>query len=483
MSARKTYDTEILTVRQVNALNSNDSFIASNRILTTDGRGGTYWAVPSSLGAFGAYNEIRIDNLPFVADLSYNRLYLSSGSGIGFSMNSTLKRAFVFSKGFTQFDVSGGNTLVGYSNGVVSPTLKVVGQGSVRVSGDPLTNTLFVSGTESLISTGIYGYSKVNVISNASTLTMDAIGNSNNAYLESTSPSTFLTVLGVNDILLTTNTTKNAYFMSISTFTSKGYLDISGVAYGSVSSSLSTVSTLFYDGPKTGNATSSLVSFTSNISVGIRQQFNYDQQNVMLNYTSLDRFKLFSSFTLTTMSNYARDQATINKGLISTVSFYSSIGTNNFQQTNYGLYDSNSLDTGVSYSSVSFRLDSLSSIVQKNAKVSIQVQPSFLFANNATPARIFYVSTMIQAGASINLSTLFVRPYMATQAVNSNVWADHLTIPLESAYLSSTYTSSYTFLHRFTTWNGGFTTSTVQHLTYGCNALHVRVNGTNFTGI
>lgn len=483
MSARKTYDTEILTVRQVNALNSNDSFLPANRILTTDGKGGTYWAVPSSLGAFGAFNEIRIDNLPYVADLSYNRLFLSSGSGIGISMNSTLKRAILFSKCFTGFDISGGNTLVGYSNGIVSPTLKMVGQGSVRISGDPLTNTLFVSGTESLISTGIYGYSKVNVISNASTLTTQAIGNSNNTYLESTSPSTNLTVLGVNDILLATNTTSNAFYISISTFTSKGYLDISGAAFGSVSSALSTVSTLFYDSPKLGNATSSLVAFTSNISTGIRQQFNYDQQNVLLNYTSLDRFKLFSSFTLTTLSNYATDQATINKGLLSTVSFYSTLRTNTFQDLNYGSYDSNTLDTGVSYSTVSFRLDSFSSMVQKNARVSVQVQPSLLFANNATPARIFYVSTMIQAGNTLNMSTLFVRPWMAVQAVNSNLWSDSLTIPLESAYLSSTYTSSYTFLHRFTTWNGGMTTSTTQHLTYGSNALHVRVNGTNFTGI
>ncbi len=483
MSARKTYDTEILTVRQVNALNSNNSVISSNRVLTTDGRGGTYWAVPSSLGAFGAYNEILVDNVPFVADLSYNRLYLSSGTGIGFSMNSTLKRAILFSKGFSQFDISGGNTLVGYSNGIVSPTLKVVGQGSVRVSGDPLTNTLFVSGTESLISTGIYGYSKVNVISNASTLTMDAIGNTNNAYLESTSPSTNLTVIGVNDILLTTNTTKNTYFMSISTFTSRGYLDISGAAFGSVSSAMSTVSTLFYDIPKIGNATSSLVSFMSNISTGIRSNFNVDEYNVLTNYTSLDLYRYFSTYTLTTFSNYGQDQATINKGLLSTVSFYSSIGTNNFQQTNYGKYDSNTLDTGVSYSTVSFRLDSMSSILQKNAKLSVQVQPSLLFTNNATPSRVFYVSTMIQAGASINLSTLFVRPWMATQALNSNLWSDSLTIPLESAYVSSTYTSSYTLLHRFTTWNGGLTASTVQHLTYGCNALHVRINGTNFTGI
>lgn len=483
MSSRNTYDTDILTVRQINALNSNNSPVIANRILTTDGKGGTYWAVPSSLGAFGAYNEVVFDNIPFVADLSYNRLAISSGSGIGISMNSTLKRAILFSKAFHQLDISGGNTLVGYSNGIVSPTLKFVGQGSVRVSGDPMTNTLFVSGTESLISTGIYGYSKINVISNASTITKDALTNSNRAFLESTSPSTNLTVVGVGDILLATNTTSNAYFISISTFTSRGYLDMSGAAFGSISSSLSTVSSLFYDAPKTGNATSSLVSFTSNISVGIRQQFTYDQQNVMLNYTSMDRFKLFSSFVLATMSNYAKDQATINTGLVSTVSFYSSFGTNTFEQTLYGLYDTNLGGTSVSYSTVSFRLDSVSSLVQKNAKVSLDIQPSLLFANNATGNRLFYVSTMIQAGDSLNLSTLFVRPWMATQGINSNLWSESLTIPLESAYLSSTYTSSYSLVHRFTAWNGGMTTSTVQHLTYGRNALHLRINGTNFTSI
>jgi len=76
MSSRRTYDTQIITVRQVNALNFNNSVIDAQRVLTTDGVGGTYWAVPSSLGSFGAVNEIIVDNKRIVADLSYNRFYL-----------------------------------------------------------------------------------------------------------------------------------------------------------------------------------------------------------------------------------------------------------------------------------------------------------------------------------------------------------------------------------------------------------------------
>lgn len=43
MGSRNVVDTQLLTVRQVNALNPDGSVIPAQRILTADGAGGTYW--------------------------------------------------------------------------------------------------------------------------------------------------------------------------------------------------------------------------------------------------------------------------------------------------------------------------------------------------------------------------------------------------------------------------------------------------------
>ena len=295
-SSRRTYDTDKIIVRTITAYDDASKPIPALRTLTAGGDGTTFWAIPSSLGGFPAYNNVIVNNTALVADLSYNTLTINSVQGIG--INVAGKELTFFNKGFTEFDISGGNTLVGYSNQTVTPTVKFVGTNGIRLSSDPLTNTFYIQGTTAAISSGVYAYAQLNVISNASTLTTEAIGNSNNTYLTATSVSTVLNVIGVGDIQLATNTTSNAYFISISSFTSEGYLALSSLAYNIYGSTMSTVSSLFYDIPMTGIATSSLLGFTSNVSTGIHQQFIYDQQNVMLNYTPIGKYNALSNIVI-----------------------------------------------------------------------------------------------------------------------------------------------------------------------------------------
>ena len=295
-SSRRTYDTDKIIVRTITAYDDASKPIPALRTLTAGGDGTTFWAIPSSLGGFPAYNNVIVNNTALVADLSYNTLTINSVQGIG--INVAGKELTFFNKGFTEFDISGGNTLVGYSNQTVTPTVKFVGTNGIRLSSDPLTNTFYIQGTTAAISSGVYAYAQLNVISNASTLTTEAIGNSNNTYLTATSVSTVLNVIGIGDIQLATNTTSNAYFISISSFTSEGYLALSSLAYNIYGSTMSTVSSLFYDIPMTGIATSSLLGFTSNVSTGIHQQFIYDQQNVMLNYTPIGKYNALSNIVI-----------------------------------------------------------------------------------------------------------------------------------------------------------------------------------------
>jgi hypothetical protein len=57
-SSRRTYDTDVITLRTVFAKNPGNSNVPALRVLTADGQGGTYWAVPSSLGVYPSFNQI-----------------------------------------------------------------------------------------------------------------------------------------------------------------------------------------------------------------------------------------------------------------------------------------------------------------------------------------------------------------------------------------------------------------------------------------
>jgi len=468
----------------VYAYNSNNSFVPAQRVLTADGIGGTYWQIPSSIGALPSFNRITADGLPIVADASYNTLFLSTAEGMGMVRNSTTKEVRLFSKCFSRFDVSGGNILVGYSNSQVTPTVKFAGLGGLVISGDPLTNTLFFQTANPVISTGFYAYYKVNVVSNASTVSAGAVVNTNSNTLTATSPSTVLTTIGVGDILLNTNVTSNAYFISISTFTSKGYLDISGVAYGTFSSALSTVSSLFYDNIEVGQATSSIMNSLSNVSVGIRQQFNYDEQNVMLNYLLKSEFAAGSTLMNSNDVVMSTNIQTLNRALYSTISFFSTMNINLFGCNLNGILDTQS---NLTYSSVSFRLDAMSSLAQRgNAGAVVSYKPSFLFANNTALSRVFYISTMIYAGTSIMPSSIYVRPFMAPSGVSSNLYNDSLEFFVPHNDLETSYTSTYTFFHHvhgYETAGTGIQSCNVLNQTFVNNSLSVRLAGINFIGI
>ena len=495
--SKRSYDTESLTIRQVFAYNSNNSFIPALRCLTSDGVGGTYWSIPSSLGGNPAYNKIQINNSNYIADLSYNTFTLNTLDGLGVQHDVPNKRAYMYSKGFTQIDVSGGNTVVGYSNNTVTPTIKLIGKSGVRISSDPLTNNIFFEGIPVSLSTGAYAFGQINVISNASTVTNQAIGNSNNTYLTATDPSSILTVLGAGDIKLITNTTSNAYFISISTFTSAEYLQISSITNNSYGSTLSTVSSLFYDEKKVGAATSSLLDYTSNVSTGIKDGLQYLNNYVTTNFVPNSYFypiystntghhiaqndsdidTLFIQIglinpistrnvstslqsTINNLSTLSSSVYSMNRLLGSTINFYSSL-----RPTYPNNVNSFSPATNVTFSTTQFRLDSLSSLFEKKAKASVKVNPTWVFSSNATVGTLLHTSTFIMAGNTYLPSTLYTKPWIAPSLNNSNLYYDSIQMNLENTDIMNNITSNYTICHSFSDFSGS-----IEHVTGASNA-------------
>ena len=261
-SSRRTYDTDSITLRTVFAKNPGNSNVPALRVLTADGAGGTYWAIPSTLGIIPSFNEIVTSAGTYTADLSYNRFRLLAGEGIGMVNGPTgSNQTSLFAKAFSQFDISGENTLYAFANNQLDPSVTFAGENGIQIRADPATNTFFIGASgngQTLISTGIYGFSQLKVTPTTSTITSSLLGWDGD-FISATSPSTLLRFAGFNDIQLSTNVTTNTVFFTISTFTSEGYLSMSNAAFSAYPSTLSTVSSLYLQ-------TSVFESFSSSLS-------------------------------------------------------------------------------------------------------------------------------------------------------------------------------------------------------------------------
>jgi len=424
MSIQNVVDTSLLFVKQINARNPDGSLIAAQKVLTSDGAGGTYWASPAGFTAAPSVNGMIFDGVPLLADSSNNYFRVLSGTGIGTAVDTAAKTVNIYSKSFQTIDVVGGNTIRSSS---ASPTLRLVGCNGIQLSSDPIVNTIYIRGTGAGAGGAAEGagavntYSQINVISNVRTITPGAVDSTNNIVLTASNASEKLTIGGVGDVLLSTNFSRNAYFISISSFTSKGWHDLSGVAYGTLSSAMSTVSSLFTN-------TTQLQSTTASLASNIQRT-----GNLINGYTTLDLYKLNStntSYKLAGVNNFA-----------------SSINISQHRGDLAGVHG-NSI---YSLSTATFRLDALSSIITNKGQIQINHAPSFSFSNNFTVATdtLLYVSSFIKCGDQDMLSTTFVRPWLLRVGSIINLYTDSLRFLLPVQLINNPgMRSNYSIMHR-----------------------------------
>jgi hypothetical protein len=463
MSIQNVVDTSLLFVKQINARNPDGSLIAAQKVLTSDGAGGTYWASPAGFTAAPSVNGMTFDGVPLVADSSNNYFRFLSGSGIGTTVDTAAKTVNIFSKSFQTIDVSGGNTIRSSS---ASPTLRLVGEGGIQLSSDPVVNTIYIRGggdaarLEGGTGAGAVAanaYSQINVISNVRTIVPGAVDSTNNSVLTALNSSDKVTVAGVGDVLLSTNVSRNAYFISISSFTSKGWHDLSGVAYGTLSSAMSTVSSLFTN-------TTQLQSTTASLASNIQRA-----GNLINGYTSLDLYKLNST-------NTSYKIAGVNN-------FASSINISQHRGDLAGTYG-NSI---YSLSTATFRLDALSSIITNKGQVQINHAPSFSFSNNFTVSSdtLLYVSSFIRCGEQDILSTTFVRPWLLRSGSIINLYTDSLRFLLPVTTINNPgMQSNYSIMHRIDNFTlasvGGWSANPVaKALISGDNTLSLFITGSS----
>jgi len=216
---KKSYDTDEITLRKVYARTSTNTAVPAMTVLTADGTGGTYWAIPSTLGYNPSFNQIATDAGTFTASLPYNTFTLSQGGGIGFVQGAITNQMYIYSKGFNQVTATGGNTLYGFSNNVTTPNLTFTGTGGISLQANPVTNTLTFTGNGIPISTTLNSFQSLKVFPNLSTPTGQISSLSGFTVLSANNYSSILTLAGTGQISLTSDYNANAVFIGLNAST------------------------------------------------------------------------------------------------------------------------------------------------------------------------------------------------------------------------------------------------------------------------
>ena len=174
-SSYRTYDANIITLRQIYVRTNNNDFIPSSHILISDGGGAAYWNSVSSIFPISTFNAVRGTNgSTFYAD-HFNNILNVSTTGI---------------------------------------------EGLLESYVDPATSTLMLSNAAIPIQVA------TGLVPTVSRLAAQAMPGGQTMTF-STGQST-LKLLGVGDIQLSTVADLRSVFISISSFTATGYADLSG---------------------------------------------------------------------------------------------------------------------------------------------------------------------------------------------------------------------------------------------------------------
>ena len=212
---------------------NNNSNIPAYRVLTTDGQGGTMWMTLSSLQYGAGYHSFITTGATYTADSITNASFsILDGPNAGLINDPTASNTtYLYAKAFGQFDISGGNSLYAFDTNTNTITSNVlfVGTGGINIKGDPQTNTLFIDGRElPFVSTLPYSFNEMVVYSNAPLNTIIGSTVNKSIILQAQGPSTILSFLGEDMIVIDTNYAANQIKFKLSSLTLSGLSTIRG---------------------------------------------------------------------------------------------------------------------------------------------------------------------------------------------------------------------------------------------------------------
>ena len=488
-SARRTIDTDNITLRTVYARGSNNTNIQSTLALTADGRGGTRWVHPSSLGGY-TLNYVSTDVSVIQWDLSLNNVfYLTGGQGIGIQSSPTNShQSILYAKAYQAIhDINTGSNMTPldawnpnraystlYSTINVSTTSWMIYPSICSPTQTLYWNTnpikfLVTSGVSSINTDYIWNASPFSTVAstcisspNYPLVTFLSTFYNNSTFYDEVNidrVNSTIRFLGVRDIQLSTVLTpQRAVFFSISTFTSEGYLGLSG----EISSlrGLSTTIPYHYRSSILLNANNAFLK-QGNLQNYLSTPYSGVWTAAFVGTPSINP----SSMILQSSIGFPYTPRGLRGGNIITSSNNVIINGNSY--TVNVTENVTNLYSGDAYiSTLTFNMSPFSTIINRNVSASITVSytPSFLLSPNSTIGAnatnnfALGFSTFLTYGGSETVPGTTVEDifYAANQFPAQNALYGRFLIDIPINYLSNHYTSNYTVNHYFPSSIGGY---------------------------
>jgi hypothetical protein len=182
------------------------------------------WMTLSSFQYGAGFHTILTTTGTYNADSATNASFsILDGPNAGLINDPTASNtAYLYAKAFGQFDISGGNSLYCFDSNTntVNSNVLFVGTGGINIKGDPQTNTMFIDGRElPFVSTLPYSFNQMVVYSNAPLNTIAGSTVNKSIILQAQGPSSILSFLGEDMIVIDTNYAANQIKFKLSSLT------------------------------------------------------------------------------------------------------------------------------------------------------------------------------------------------------------------------------------------------------------------------
>jgi len=316
---QKSQDIDTLSVRRIFAKGDNNSILAANSALLTDGKGGTQWVDIAAISTGLTFRTFTTTVSTFTSGPGNTQFSILDSSNAGLKPSGSGNSVSVYAKAFGQIDISGQNSIYSFDTvtGTINSNVEIVGSGTIDITTDTSVNK-------------IRFYSPDTGLSSISTMVSNFVhlnGSLSNTISSFNSPfstfiynaiSSFSTSLGASQIIH-----YNEMQSSISSFsTSLGQ----AVRYNEMQSSISSFSTSLGQAVRFNEMQSSISSFSTSLGQAVR--FNEMQSSISSFSTSLGQAVRFNEMqsSISSFSTSLGQAVRFNEMQSSISSFSTSLG-------------------------------------------------------------------------------------------------------------------------------------------------------------
>ena len=340
---RKTLDVDLLTLRKVNIRGDRNSIVPSTSVLMSDGIGGTYWSLVSSVGTYPSFQRIIVDCNTYSATPSSQSFTIISGNGIGFlDAGPGLNATYIYAKAFQTLGVSGLSSINAVTNGVVTPSITLSSMGGLQLSTDTTSQTIYFNA----------GLKYVNAIQNLPAFSTNLIAVPYTPLVITPLYST-LAFYGVGDINVYADQPSNSIYVGINGYTAQNYADLSGTVYSLSNTMIGYANQLYVN---KADFSTGLMSLSTDVG---RQLSSYQ---ISSTYLTLSTYTMSNVSTFSTLYSSLSTSVSFNISSLSSY-FYtvnqSTLSTFIYNQLASTVAGYSSFYSTVTYSQVTSTLSSL----------------------------------------------------------------------------------------------------------------------------